>query len=266
MDVVVGAASTTLAYTTSSDKMSFYAFSTLTTRLLAVLSIGAGVAQASIIFSNFSATPPGYANNSAFNMYAIPAPPPVPSPIPPSGFGAFKSSWGMGFVLNQDAILNSASLPLNFEAGDVRVSLMESINSDIPDTVIDSFVVTSGPISRPILFTGSFSNRPILIAGQSYWLVASIDGTAGSAGWFLAYPLFTELGIGPIAQHIDSKTAWPRGWLFSQQQQAAFQLEGQLISAVPEPAVFGITGMGLILAALSYRRRRCRRDARGTDE
>ena len=159
----------------------------------------------------------------------------------------------MGFTLTQDAILTGASLPLQVGGGEVRVSLMDSTTAGLPGNVIDSFLLSPTPNTAPVLFSGNFANAPGVTAGQSYWLVTFIESTTGNAGWSTANPFFSGLGSGPVASRTVNPFMIPGGWSARSTEQAAFELDGQLLSAVPEPTAFGLTGIGLALAMLFYR-------------
>jgi hypothetical protein len=40
-----------------------------------------------------------------------------------------------------------------------------------------------------------------------------------------------------------------------QQEQSAFELTGEFVSGVPEPAALGLTGVGIAMGILTHRRR-----------
>jgi hypothetical protein len=92
----------------------------------------------------------------------------------------------MGFSPDISGIAERVSLPLRFESGQLRVLLAESLNG-APGAVLDSTVLssTSGPTVN--VYSGEFTASASLTAGQPYWLIASIEGSAGIVSWASAY-------------------------------------------------------------------------------
>lgn len=212
-----------------------------------VLCIASGIpAQASLIYSNFSPEPPGYVGESWGLSAGV------------SGFWRNKSQWAMGFTLSQDAILETATLPLSISSGDVRVSLMDTAANGAPGAVLDSFLIPSPGSDATQLFSGSFLSTPLLNSGQNYWLAAEIDGLSGSGSWYTAYTLFPPDGIPIKTGLLANRNPYlisNSNWSFGMKEQSAFELGGQFISAVPEPASSTLAAIGVLAVFLSRRRR-----------
>src|SRR5687768_15689376 len=94
--------------------------------LCAALAFTASVAPGAVIFSSFTSTPPGYLDNILFSIAAGPAPGP-PNPLPSLPLVS-KQEWAMGFVPTTSAVAERVSVPLQFESGQVRFLLAESLN------------------------------------------------------------------------------------------------------------------------------------------
>jgi hypothetical protein len=206
--------------------------------------LAAAAARASVIVSTFSDTPPGYLSLARFQINAGIFPGQFPFP--------YRTDWAMGFVPDASGTAQSVALPLLFESGQLRVSLTESLNG-APGAVLDSIVFSSNSSSAVDLYSGSFTAPPSLIAGQQYWLTASIAGDTGTVLWaFSPSPGMTTASrsVSPFTPSL----AWnvvPFPW-----DRAAFRIEGQLAqSPVPEPSTFLLTGCIVGGVVLRYRRR-----------
>jgi hypothetical protein len=201
------------------------------------------VARGAVLASTFSNVPPGFVS-SFFQVSAS------ISMFPP--FPLHKSEWAMSFTPDISGIAERVSVPLRFESGQLRVSLAES-QSGVPGAVLDSTVLSSTLGPTVSVYSGELTAAPNLTAGQPYWLIASIEGVAGTISWANAYGFFSGLGVGPVGfRTLDGFT--PPRWDIRQLDQAALRIEGQATgSAVPEPTTFFLTGVGC--AAALVRRR-----------
>jgi hypothetical protein len=226
---------------------------------LCVAVAGVSIAEAAIIHSTFSPTPPGYSAGGAFAIHVSPFPG-LPPQFPQ------KVDWGMGFVLDQDAVADEVHLPLWFQ-GDLvlRVSLVEEAPTGDLGTILDSFLLSSEGDTEVEIYSGEFLSRPTLVAGQRYWLMVGIEGTEtlGQVLWAFAFRPFSGLGVGPVGAISDHPFV-PPVWGWSNSEQAAFRLDGQVsTAATPEPATFALSAIavGAALIGTYLRKTHVRQDA-----
>jgi hypothetical protein len=100
--------------------------------------------------------------------------------------------------------------------------------------------------NTPTLVTVTFSGSTVLSGGTNYWLGLAMQGGSNFwAQWNFAEPL----GSNPVGLS-------PNGisWAISNATAAGLTVNGRL-TAVPEPATFGIFGAGVLLGLAGWRRR-----------
>lgn len=231
-------------------------------RLCGILCLASGVVPGAVIYENFAPEAPGY-SGGGFSIWSIRD----PFPLPPLKSGL---DLAMHFTVAQDAVVETASLPLRFDQysnTSVRVSLTEG-TIGAPGTVLDSFTLTSDPAVMT-LYSGAFSSRPVLVAGNQYWLTVTTESDFASVVWASTHPFFPRDPTRPLGlfahRSFNKMTSLPEPWYaFLTSVQSAFRLEGEVVGTqVPEPSAFLLAGAGL--GFVLYRRKLANQPATTSD-
>ena len=138
----------------------------------------------------------------------------------------------LGFHLQTGS--NSASVTLAADASGVPGSTIESINISLPP-----------PSANPTIVTAVSNTNPTLIAGSTYWIVASVNFPGTMATWG---PNTTNTGGGNA-----TRTNFQNGQWFAQPPfgQGAMRINS---FEIPEPAACALVAFGLV-AVVPIRRR-----------
>lgn len=210
------------------------------------ISLLMGASQAGVVYSNFSATPPGYVSDYFYGVWA--------SHLPWAPVGI--SNWAMGFTATADATVTGFELPLIFrgQTTTLEVSLLSSDLAGKPASVLDSAFI-SGTSEILQLYSGAFANAPQLIAGKDYWFVVGIAGLLTDQIQWAAVAPFSSGNGGPVANG-GINNGNPQPWTVFTESQAAFRLLGEADpSPVPEPSAFLSIG-STVAVAFFYRAKR----------
>jgi hypothetical protein len=140
----------------------------------------------------------------------------------------------LGFHLQTGT--NSANVTLAADASGVPGATIESINITLPP-----------PSANPTIVTATSNTNPTLIAGTTYWIVASVNFPGTMATWG---PNTTNTGGGNA-----TRTNFQNGQWFAQPPfgQGAMRINS---FEIPEPAAHALLAVGL--AAVMRLRRRSR--------
>lgn len=210
--------------------------------LLTLVGVGGrGEARGDVIFSNLG---PGDSFDSSQSWFV----------------GGLNSSVGQSFGLGArvampftvatgpDVVFTGAELALSYTEGPNSLEVQLATDAaGLPGAVLES-IAAAFPSPAALVSVAS-SSLPVLTAGTTYWIIASVDltGTTGG-GWNFTSPAVT----GPIAFQQDSGSG-PGGWFATNTTGAAFRVTG---SAVPEPPAFALAALGGLGLAGVLRRRR----------
>lgn len=205
----------------------------------ALLVLGAAApARADVIFDNFGPGDPFYTSHlkgmSPVQFIAMP----------------FSVAPGAGFDLSEIDI----GLVYDPFAAGVNAAVVQLLADDhgLPGARVASWVLSGLPTVgtntlQPAQQIGGLSGIR-LTGGTPYWLVA--NGLGNWVGWAAT----SSGAVGPFAVSQDAGASWAISLGTSQ---AAFQVLGTPVGAVPEPAAAVLLGLGL--AALGFATRRLRR-------
>jgi hypothetical protein len=138
----------------------------------------------------------------------------------------------LGFHLQTGS--NSANVTLAADASGVPGSTIESINISLPP-----------PSANPTIVTAVSNTNPTLLAGSTYWVVASVNFPGTMATWG---PNTTNTGGGNA-----TRTNFQNGQWFAQPPfgQGAMRINS---FEIPEPAACALVAFG-VAAAVRIRRR-----------
>ena len=150
------------------------------------------------------------------------------------------------FTPSMDAVLASFDVALGeIDPTNVADLFLMSDAGGIPDTVIESFAISGFPLfgtTNTALVHVNSVLQPQLLAGTTYWLVASVPDGLLAWNWS---PL-----SGTIALTRNDSNPWEE-----MTPGVAFVVNGA--TSVPEPATFSLLGLGL--AGMGARRWRQRK-------
>jgi hypothetical protein len=205
---------------------------------------GVSISTASTVFSNFSAAPPGYVTDS-YEMK-----------LQSGFFGTQDIQWAMGFTVpsGSDFQFTGFIVPLTFSGTATTVDFTLASDADgTPGSALETIAVDLS--NGTALYTGSSTLDPTLMGGTSYWLEGAISpidlGTV--VDWNAAAGLFSGLALGPTAD--IGTNPFSTNWSVSTATQAAFEIDGTLLSSVPEPRYGWLLVFGCLLAAATLRSR-----------
>jgi hypothetical protein len=207
---------------------------------------GTSVAQAGVIVSTFSTTPPGYVGDSdqisAFT----------------SMFGPTGVDWAMQFLVPAGGSYQFSGYRVAIESRGTPTTVSFTVASDTsntPGAALET-IPMSVPSSSASILTGTSILRPTLLAGTKYWLEASISSTAlnTEALWNTPTPLRTSPPTGLVA---DWNFPFSATWFVQSGVQTAFEIDGtQSSAAVPEPSTAECAMLGgLVICWFIVRRR-----------
>ena len=209
--------------------------------IVPTLLAGFGTSNAEIVFSNFSATPPGYVADS-FSISYI-----VPTMAPPQDI-----QWAMGFSVpaGPDFVFTGFVVPMTFSGSTASVDFtLASDSSGAPGSSLETIEITLS--NGTATYTGDSVLNPTLDAGSSYWLEAAVShadpGTY--AYWNLPVSSLSGVGVGPTA---DRDPPFLPNWFALSQTQAAFEIDG---TAVPEPHYSWAVVIGCLLVGVTKLRK-----------
>lgn len=147
---------------------------------------------------------------------------------------------------SEDVLFGSADLGFHSQTGSnlAAIILAENDASNLPGAVIETMtLLLPAPSLTPTIVTAMSSTNPILEAGSTYWIIASLPDV-GMATWG---PNDTGV-IGANA----TRTNFQNGLWFDQSASPTPSLRIHSV-AVPEPATMSL--LAFALAALAIRRR-----------
>jgi hypothetical protein len=184
--------------------------------VLSLLIIGAGRANADIIYTNLG---PGGVFSHA-NGWTIGSP--------------AKQVIGQQFIPTGNFTFVDAQFAIALSDGPntIDVSLETDSGSNVPGTILETIVLNDAMSSHAALVTATSDLHPTLTAGTPYWLVLTVP-TDTFAGWW-----WNSTGDNATAiDAVDNGTGSPTGpWShFSNFPRSAMQIDGQP-APVPEPA------------------------------
>lgn len=214
----------------------------------AVLALQVSVARSETIFSNFG---PGNTYDSTNGF---------PMSIEQTFNGSTRFwDWAMTFTVpaGQSYRLDSIALaldkstiplvigPIELPGGTVELSLM-SDEGGFPDDVIETMSISGIP-SRvpPAIYTALSTDRPILHAGQTYWISGHTPEITSSIVW-LRPPVGTPNA--PVATRTEAAdwSYWAPG------RQGAYMVTATAVPEIPAGVLFALGGGILIMLAGSH--------------
>ncbi|MBZ5634917.1 MAG: hypothetical protein LAO55_17485 [Acidobacteriia bacterium] len=155
-----------------------------------------------------------------------------------------------------DFTLDSIELAAGIISGDNRLSI--SLNSDkngMPGSILESFELDNqmgrfGKDHPPLVAESVF--HPVLMAGVTYWVLATTTDPLAEAGWFANNTLDT----GPIFTRDSYFYAFDPSCCVRTDLRDAFSVLGIPVHAIPEASTAGTAAVGLafIIAGLIPRR------------
>jgi hypothetical protein len=159
----------------------------------------------------------------------------------------------------QDVLFESAELGFHLQTGSAAatVQLATNVAGNIPGAIIESInILLPAPSVNPTIIMATSSMNPILTAGSTYWIIASVSVPSTMATWG---PNNTG-ALGDTA----TRTNFQNGQWFLQPTTATPSLRVNALPAgVPEPSTMLLVGAGLASAAFRRRRRQVNADCGG---
>jgi PEP-CTERM motif len=148
---------------------------------------------------------------------------------------------------SQNVQFGSADLGFHLQTGtsSANVKLAADASGNVPGTIIESINISLPPPSaNPTIVTATSNTNPTLIAGNTYWIIASVNFPGTMATWG---PNTTNTPGGNA-----TRTNFQNGQWFAQ---PSFGQGAMRISSleVPEPATCALVAFGLA-AAVGTRR------------
>jgi hypothetical protein len=162
-------------------------------------------------------------------------------------------------VTNFDYRLSSVMLPISYSGPAPSNYLKVSLTADtanVPGAVIEVLSLNSNtwpgaPLS--IAKTLTSSSNPLLLQGNSYWIVTELSSTPPSNVDYRWY-LNSESNNSPFLQQQTSGATLPTSWPgASSPTRVAFRVEG---AVVPEPGTLSLYGVSLLGAFVAKQTRR----------
>ena len=152
---------------------------------------------------------------------------------------------------NQDVLFESAELGFHLQTGSnaATVRLATNVAGNIPGATIESInVLLPAPSANPTIIMATSSTTPILTAGSTYWIIASVSVPGTMATWGVN----NTGAIGDTA----TRTNFQNGQWFLQPTGPTPSLRVNASAArVPEPTTMLLVGAGLASAAFRRRKR-----------
>lgn len=181
--------------------------------------------------------------------YEVGGSPPLPSP-------AF---YAMAFQPSQTVTLDKVRMAidnLGYGTNLDALMLITTDNGGVPGNFLDYQFVLIGPYLNPGIVEFSSNFQPLLQAGETYWLVLQPTDVNSDfhAGWMLSTP--TVAG-GLAQQNYYTGDAW----IASTETQAAFDVYGTPVSAIPEPSPLIIWSLVAGIFGIVTLRKRVKRTA-----
>jgi hypothetical protein len=195
-----------------------------------------------VIVSTFSATPPGYVDDS-FQVQLS------------SGlFGLSSNEWAMGFTVpsGQNYQVTGIRVPLAFQSSTtINFTIASESVTGGPGVSLESIAI-SGQSSIPAVYEADSVAHSILMGGFTYWLEGAISTSNPNTivTWNAAANLLSGLALGPVA---NRNAPFIPNWAVTTNTQAAFEIDG---IALPEPSTASLFLLGLAAALCRGIRRR----------
>ena len=181
--------------------------------------------QAATVVSTFNTSSPAYTAGG----YGISF-----GGIPP--FFILDTQWAMAFTVPSGPNFTFIDfvVPFTFSGSTVQIDFtLASDAADSPGVPIETFAIALSAGSA--IYSANSVFQPTLVAGTTYWLEAAIDPafSGSSATWNSPVNILTGLFPGQEANRtLPMRPTWSVG----QGTQAAFEIDGNTIATVPEPA------------------------------
>jgi hypothetical protein len=149
---------------------------------------------------------------------------------------------------SQNFQFGSADLGFHLQSGtnSASVKLAANATGNIPGTIIESINISLPPPSaNPTIVTATSNTNPTLIAGNTYWIIASVNFPGTMATWG---PNTTNTPGGNA-----TRTNFQNGQWFAQPPfgQGAMRIRSL---EIPEPTACALLAIGLVAAARIRRR------------
>jgi PEP-CTERM motif-containing protein len=171
----------------------------------------------------------------------------------PGGTSEYAIGWSFTVPMSTSYQFESGSFVASLEppmpAGNVQMQLYND-KAGVPGTVLDTMIVPGSELGTYSAFLDFTSTtHPILSAGATYWLIASMPQSGTSSLWWT--PSVSTPGYEAVSYDGGAFSVAPN-------PQGAFAIYG---TAVPEPSSIAMIAVALGGACVLFRAGRLRRGA-----
>jgi hypothetical protein len=188
--------------------------------------------------------------------------------------GAYNNSTGASSAIigtNTGKAVGFTMGSTGYDITSVTLRLLNVGNDSVND--LPSITIWTGDGNVPVAQVGGVFTNPVsytpatgtnytftpaasitLAANQSYFLVVRGNNTATNFTWLNGSPTVTPTGVAGTAIARFGSGTPPSSWTSSSSNFNWFQIEGTVVSAIPEPSTYALVIGGLTLGLAFWRR------------